>query len=76
MRFADLVAGLDNFVNRLGIVGVNVTSEVKELLDYDLRIPSGVLVAAKTSTLLGEGPQPVSMLSIPLKAFQLKTSRK
>jgi serine protease Do len=60
MRFADLVAGPDNLVNRLGIVAINVSGEVKELLGSDLRIPSGVLVAAKTptSTLLGEGPQP------------------
>jgi serine protease Do len=60
MRFADLVAGPDNLVNRLGIVGVNISGEVKELLSNDLRVPSGVLVAAKTptSTLLGEGPQP------------------
>jgi serine protease Do len=60
MRFADLVAGPDNLVSRLGIVGVNISGQVKELLGSDLRIPSGVLVAAKTptSTLLGEGPQP------------------
>ena len=60
MRFADLVAGPDNLVNRLGVVALNITGELKELLGSDLRIPSGVLVAAKTptSTLLGEGPQP------------------
>jgi serine protease Do len=59
MRFADLVSGPDNLVNRIGVVGVNVSGELKELLG-DLRIPGGVLVAAKTptSTLLGEGPQP------------------
>ena len=60
MRFADLVAGPDNLIRSLGIVAINITSEIKELMGNDLRIPSGVLVAAKTptSTLLGEGPQP------------------
>jgi len=79
MRFADLVAGPDNLVNRLGIVGVNITGEVKELLGSDLRIPSGVLVAAKTptSTLLGEGPQPGDVIhslnGVPIKDLaQLK----
>ena len=59
-RFADLVSGPNNLVNRLGIVAVNVTGDVADLLGTDLRIPSGVLVAARTptSTLLGEGPQP------------------
>ncbi len=58
-RFADLVSGPDNLVNRIGVVGVNITGELKELLGSDLRISGGVLVAAKTptSTLLGEGPQ-------------------
>src|SRR5271166_5057220 len=60
MRFADLVSGPDNLVNRIGVVAVNINGELKELLGSDLRIPSGVLVAAKTptSSLLGEGPQP------------------
>ena len=59
-RFADLVSGPDNLVNRIGVVAVNITGELKEVLGGDLRIPGGVLVAAKTptSTLLGEGPQP------------------
>jgi len=59
-RFADLVSGPDNLVNRLGIVAINLTGELKELLGGDLRIPGGVLVAARTPTsaLLGEGPQP------------------
>ena len=59
-RFADFVSGPDNLVNRIGVVGVNITGELKELLGNDLRIPGGVLVAARTatSTLLGEGPQP------------------
>jgi serine protease Do len=59
-RFADLVSGPNNLVNRLGIVAVNVTGELTALLGSDLRIPGGVLVAARTptSTLIGEGPQP------------------
>jgi len=58
-RFADLVTGPDNLVVRLGIVGVSIDAQVREALG-DLRIPSGVLVAAHTpsSTLLGAGPQP------------------
>jgi len=60
MRFADLVTGPDNLVGRLGVVAINITGELKQQLGGDLRIPGGVLVAAKTptSTLLGEGPQP------------------
>ncbi|MDR3749698.1 MAG: trypsin-like peptidase domain-containing protein [Acidobacteriota bacterium] len=60
MRFADLVSGPENLVNRLGVVAINITGELKEVLGGDLRIPNGVLVAAKTptSSLLGEGPQP------------------
>ena len=59
-RFADFVSGPDNLVNRLGIVAINISGELKEMLGGDLRIPGGVLVAAKTptSSLLGEGPQP------------------
>ena len=79
MRFADLVAGPDNLVNRLGVVAINITGDVKELLGSDLRIPSGVLVAAKTptSTLLGEGPQPGDVIhalnGVPIKDLaQLK----
>src|SRR5271165_3000873 len=79
MRFADLVAGPDNLVNRLGVVAINITGEVKELLGNELRIPSGVLVAAKTptSTLLGEGPQPGDVIhalnGVPIKDLaQLK----
>ncbi len=57
-RFADLVTGPDNLVSRLGVVGVSLKGELKQMLP-DLRIPSGVVVAAKTPTaaLLGEGPQ-------------------
>jgi serine protease Do len=58
-RFADLVSGPDNLVNRLGIVGVTLNKDLRQALG-EPRIPSGVLVAARTpsSTLLGEGPQP------------------
>jgi serine protease Do len=72
MRFADLVAGPDNLVARLGIVGVTVNADLKGLLG-DLRLPGGVLVAAKTptSTLLGEGPQPGDVIhavnGVPIK---------
>ena len=79
MRFADLVAGPDNLVNRLGVVAINITGEVKELLGGELRVPGGVLVAAKTptSTLLGEGPQPGDVIhalnGVPIKDLaQLK----
>jgi serine protease Do len=59
-RFADFVSGPDNLVNRIGVVAINITGELKDLLGSDLRIPGGVLVAARTPTsnLLGEGPQP------------------
>ncbi len=58
-RFADLVTGPDNLVGRIGIVGVTVNQEIRDALG-DLRIPNGVLVAARTpsSTLLGDAPQP------------------
>jgi serine protease Do len=59
-RFADMVTGPDNMVGRLGIVGVTINDELRDALGDDLRIPSGVVVAARTPTsmLLGEGPQP------------------
>jgi S1-C subfamily serine protease len=58
-RFADMVTGPTNVVNRLGILAVTVNDDMRNSLG-DVRIPSGVLVAARTpsSTLLGEGPQP------------------
>ncbi len=58
-RFADMVTGPGNVVNRLGIVGITINDDLKKLLP-ELRIPSGVIVAARTpaSTLLGEGPEP------------------
>src|SRR5271165_3488223 len=58
MRFADMVTGPGNVVARLGIVGVTINDDLKRLLP-ELRIPSGVIVAARTpsSELLGEGPE-------------------
>jgi serine protease Do len=58
-RFADMVTGPDNLVPRLGVVGITVDRQLRQLLP-DLRIPSGVVIAAKTPTaaLLGEGPEP------------------
>ncbi len=59
-RFADMLTGPNNVINRLGIVALSITPDLREALGDDLRIPNGVLVAARTptSTLLGEGPQP------------------
>jgi serine protease Do len=59
-RFADMVTGPDNMVGRLGIVGVTINDDLVGALGDDLRISSGVLVAARTptSTLLGAGPEP------------------
>ncbi len=59
-RFADMVTGPDNLVNRLGILGLTINDSLREMIGDDLRIKTGVLVAARTptSTLLGEGPQP------------------
>ena len=58
-RFADMVAGPGNVVAPLGIVGITINDDLRHLLP-DLRIPSGVIVAARTpsSLLLGEGPEP------------------
>ena len=58
-RFADMLTGPDNLIGRLGVVALALNPELREALG-DVRIPSGVLVAARTqtSTLLGEGPQP------------------
>ena len=54
-RFADMVTGPDNLVPRLGIVGITMDHQLRQMLP-DLRIPGGVVVAAKTSAaaLLGE----------------------
>src|SRR5450631_1864782 len=58
-RFADMVTGPGNVIERLGIVGVSINDELKQLLP-DLRIRSGVIVAARTpsASLFGEGPEP------------------
>ena len=58
-RFADLVKGPNNLVNRIGIIGVTINKDLSEAIG-ELRIPSGVLVAARTPspTLFGEGPKP------------------
>ena len=58
-RFADMVAGPGNVVERLGIVGITINDDLKRALP-DLRIPSGVIVAARTpgALLLGDGPEP------------------
>ena len=46
-RFADMVSGPGNVVERLGIVGITINDDLKRALP-DLRIPSGVIVAART----------------------------
>ena len=58
-RFADMVTGPGNVVERLGIVGITVNDDLRKLMP-DLRIRSGVIVAARTpsATLLGDGPEP------------------
>ncbi len=58
-RFADMVTGPNNLVPRLGIVVITMDHQIQQMLP-DLRIPGGVVVAAKTSAaaLLGEGPEP------------------
>jgi serine protease Do len=72
-RFADMVTGPDNLVNRLGILGVTINDQLRDAIGNDLRIDSGVLVAARTptATLLGEGPQPGDVIhavnGVPVK---------
>ena len=44
-RFIDMVDPDKNLVDKLGIVGINVDKKVAELVP-DIRVPSGVLVAA------------------------------
>ncbi len=58
-RFADMVSGPGNVVNRLGIVGITINDDLRRALP-ELRIPSGVIVAARTpgALLLGDGPEP------------------
>jgi serine protease Do len=54
-RFADMLTGPDNLIESLGIVVLNIDDELRDLLG-ELRIPGGVLVAARTpsSSLLGD----------------------
>ena len=58
-RFADMVTGPENIVERIGIIGLTINGELKEMLGDELRIPAGVLVAARTptSTVLGDDLQ-------------------
>ncbi len=46
-RFADLVNEHQNLIPKLGIMGLTMSKELRELLP-ELRIPSGVVVAART----------------------------
>lgn len=46
-RFADLVTEEQNLVQKLGVMGLAVSGELRQLLP-DLRISSGVIVAART----------------------------
>jgi serine protease Do len=68
-----MVTGPDNLVNRLGILGVTINDQLRDAIGNDLRIDSGVLVAARTptATLLGEGPQPGDVIhavnGVPVK---------
>ena len=54
-RFADMVTSPDNLIDSLGIVVLNIEGQVKQMIG-DLRIPNGVVVAARTPTsaLLGQ----------------------
>jgi len=58
-RFADMVTGPVNVVESLGVVGITINDDLRKAIP-ELRIPSGVIVAARTpsATLLGEGPEP------------------
>jgi serine protease Do len=58
-RFADLVTGADNLLPQLGVVGISLDKQLREMLP-DLRIEAGVVVAAKTpaASLLGDSPEP------------------
>jgi S1-C subfamily serine protease len=46
-RFADMVNEQDNLVSKLGMMGLTVSEQLRKLLP-ELRIPSGVVVAART----------------------------
>ena len=47
-RFADLVNERQNMISKLGILGLTLTDRVRALLP-DLRVPTGVIVAARTA---------------------------
>ena len=59
-RFADMVTGPDNLVNRLGIVAVTINGELKESLAATCAFPAACWLPPRRppATLLGEGPQP------------------
>jgi serine protease Do len=46
-RFADMVNEQQNLIAKLGVMGLTVSDELRKLLP-ELRIPSGVVVAART----------------------------
>jgi serine protease Do len=46
-RFADMVTEQQNLVAKLGVMGLTVSGEIRQLLP-DLRVESGVIVAART----------------------------
>jgi len=47
-RFADLVKPEENIVPKLGIIGVEITAKIAEMVQ-DLRTPRGVIVAARAA---------------------------
>jgi serine protease Do len=47
MRFADLVKPEENQISQLGVMVLTVNAQIKDLLP-ELRIPSGVVIAART----------------------------
>jgi serine protease Do len=49
-RFAALVSPQDHVVSRLGILALEITPQLQPLLP-DLRVPSGIIVAATTSSM-------------------------
>jgi len=57
-RFADMVDPQQDIIPRLGILGLPITSAVREMLP-ELRFDTGVIVAARTqSNSSSSGPQP------------------
>ena len=49
MRFADFVKPEENQIPQLGVMGLTVSAQLKDLLP-ELRVPSGVVIAARTGT--------------------------